>query len=299
MRILIFGGNGMLGHKLIREFRESFEVWATLKGHFSEVDSFGIFDRDRTIAGVDATDAESVRRAVTEVRPDVVVNAVGIVKQKPASEDVQLTLSINSVFPRRLASLADEFGFKLITISTDCVFRGDRGNYNETDVPDATDLYGLSKFLGEVTTANCLTIRTSIIGRELATAHSIVEWFLSQRGKSVQGYTNAIYTGFPTIILANIIKSIIVDNPSMNGLYHVSADPISKFELLNLIDQTYRTGVEIKPFDDYKIDRSLNSTKFRQETGFSPLGWPEMIALMAADPTPYDNWRSFRSATIN
>jgi len=295
MRILIFGGKGMLGHQLVLGLRKGFEVWATLRGEFAEVEPFGIFENGRTLTQVDATNEDSIRSALAKVRPDVVINAIGVIKQVPASEDVTLTLAINSVFPRRLAALAGEFGFKLITISTDCVFSGDKGNYIETDVPNARDLYGMSKFLGEVTTGNCLTLRTSIIGRELASAHSIVEWFLSHRGSRVKGYVNAIYSGFPTTVLTDIIVGIIADHPSLSGLYHVSSDPISKFELLGLINKAYAAGVEIESFEEYRIDRTIDSTKFRLETGFCPMGWPEMIELMAADPTPYDRWRAYKS----
>jgi len=291
MRVLVIGGTGMLGHKLVQAFGDRFEVWTTIRGVFSDVERYGIFDRDRVIENIDVTDLESVRTAIENARPDVVVNATGIIKQVRESEDSVLTLKVNAVFPQRLAELAMEGGFRLITIGTDCVFSGDKGNYAEADVADARDLYGTSKLLGEVSYDNCLTIRTSIIGRELAGAHGLIEWFLSNRGKSVKGYVNAIYSGFPTVVLAEILSDIISDHPELSGIHHVSSDPISKHDLLHLLNEHYRANVQIEPFEDYVIDRSLNSSAFRNATGFLPQSWNAMIKKMAADPTHYDTWR--------
>ncbi len=224
-------------------------------------------------------------------KPDVIINAVGIIKQLPTSKEVVETLKINSIFPHQLAQIAQASGARLITISTDCVFNGRKGNYTEKDISDAEDLYGRSKNLGEVSAPGCLTLRTSIIGRELQTSHSLVEWFLSNRGKKVKGYTEAIYSGFPTIILADIITDLIENHKNLQGLYHVSSETISKFDLLCLLKDFYKVPIEIEPYADFEIDRSLDSSKFRKETGFAPLGWEEMIEKMAQDPTPYDNFR--------
>ncbi|HVE58488.1 MAG TPA: SDR family oxidoreductase [Pyrinomonadaceae bacterium] len=291
MKVLVVGGNGMLGHKLIQSWNERFEVWATLKGHLADYEKYGIFDKKRTLDLVDAEKPETVEKAIAEIRPQVIFNAVGIIKQLPTSKNVIKTVTINSIFPHRLAEMAGKSGARLINISTDCVFDGEKGHYTEEDISNATDVYGKSKNLGEVTGENCLTLRTSIIGRELQTSHSLVEWFLSNRGKKVKGFVNAIYSGFPTIVLADIIADLIENHQSLSGLYHVSAEPINKFELLKLINEAYQTDIEIEAFADFRIDRSLDSTKFRNETGFYPLSWDEMIEKMADDPTPYDEWR--------
>ncbi len=291
MSILIFGGNGMLGHKLVQVLGAKFEVWTTVRNTISELERFGIFNSERTIEHIDVTDIDLVRPAIEKAKPDVVINATGVIKQLPESKDVVQTLKINSVFPQRLAQFSRQFEFRLITVSTDCVFSGEKGNYSETDIPDTDEVYGISKLLGEVNTDNCLSIRTSIIGKELATAHSLVEWFLSNRGKTVKGYTHAIYSGFPTIVLAEILSGIIADHPELQGVYHISSDPINKFDLLNLLNKFYQANVNIEPFEDYVIDRSLDSSAFRTVTGFSPLGWEQMIEQMASDPTPYETWR--------
>lgn len=291
MKILVFGSSGMLGHKLIQVLSPHAEVWGTLRDQFSPFGRSGILDEARCVSNVDATDEAGIRRAIELVRPEVVLNAIGVVKQLPTSKDVITTLTINSIFPHRLAQLAEEFGCRLVTISTDCVFDGAKGNYAEADAPNAKDLYGKSKNLGEVEYGRALTLRTSIIGRELATAHSLVEWFLSNEGGAVKGYRQAIYSGFPTVVLANIIRDLVFEHPDLTGLYHVSSDPIDKYELLKLLNDHYKANVDIEPSDEVRIDRSLDSTRFRNQTGFRPDEWPEMIEQMAADPTPYRQWK--------
>lgn len=291
MRILVFGAAGMLGHKLIQVLGREADVWGSLRGDAGPFLRFGILDRSRCLPNIHAEDETAIRTALETVRPNVVINAVGIVKQLPVSKDVIPTLMVNSIFPHRLSQLADEFGFRLFTISTDCVFDGRKGNYRETDQPDAVDLYGRSKNLGEVISDRALTIRTSIIGRELATSHSLVEWFLSNEGRSVRGFTKAIYSGFPTIVLADIIKNLIFGFPDLSGLYHVSSDPISKYELFGLLMKYFRSKIEIVASDDLVIDRSLDSSMFRTATGFEPDSWDKMIEGMASDPTPYDKWK--------
>lgn len=286
-KVLIIGGSGMLGHKLVQALGERFEVWATLHGSFDSVERYGIFDRQCTVENIDVTDIEKVRAVLNTSRPDVVINAVGVVKQVPGAHDVVHTLQINSIFPQRLAELSDEVGFRFITISTDCVFDGTKGMRTEDDAADALDLYGQSKHWGEVTGGRCLTLRTSIIGRELATRHSLVEWFLSNRGCTVKGFANAIYSGFPTVVFADIIARLVVDHPDLNGLYHVSSEPIDKFRLLSLINERFNAGVQLERDEEFRIDRSLDSAKFREVTGFVPPSWEKMIERMAADPTRY------------
>lgn len=289
MKVMVIGGTGMLGHKVVQTLSPRFDVTCTVRGSFNTVTHLGIFERNHVIENVDAEDLAAVASAIDVAEPDVVINCVGVIKQLPTSKDVVKTLTINSIFPHRLAALADQTGFRLITISTDCVFGGAKGNYAEDDPADALDLYGRSKQLGEVIDGRRLTIRTSIVGRELGTSHSLVDWFLSQTGK-VNGYVNAIYSGFPTVILAEILGMIISDHPRLAGLYHVSSEPINKFDLLMLIKERLGLNIEIEPFENFSIDRSLDSSRFREETGFVSLPWLEMVDRMFSDPTPYDDW---------
>jgi len=281
----------MLGHKLVDCWRGKFDVWTTIRGKFDDSEQYKLFDEQKTCSNINVENIETVEKIIKAISPDVIVNAVGIIKQIETSKDVIKTLTVNSIFPHQLTTLAKSYGSRLLTISTDCVFSGQKGNYQENDVADALDLYGKSKNLGEVSEENCLTLRTSIIGRELKTNHSLVEWFLSQAGKKVKGYKNAVFSGFPTIVLADIIADLILRHKKIQGLYHVSSQPISKFDLLLLLKKSYKIEIEIEPFENYKIDRSLDSTKFRRETNFQPPSWEEMIEKMVNDPFPYSKLR--------
>jgi len=289
MRVLVFGAGGMLGHKIMQVLGSDHEVFGTVRGDTKQLKRFA--PDDRIVAGISVEDPDSIRRAIGTIKPEVVINAIGIIKQLPDSKNVISTLTVNSIFPHRLAELGEEFGFRLVTISTDCVFSGSRGNYSEDNVPDAVDLYGKSKNLGEATGGNCLTLRTSIIGHELGTAHSLIDWFLSNRGGKVKGFANAIYSGFPTVVFAAIIDNLIRNYPKLEGLYHVSSDPISKYDLLNLVNKAYAADVTIERDEEFKLDRSLDSTRFRAETGFSPKSWEQMIEVMAEDSQIYGRWK--------
>ena len=281
----------MLGHKIWQTFAPQFDVYATLRGAVREYRSFGIFDESRAIGEVSAEDFDSVARAFGAVQPDVVVNCIGIVKQDPSAKDPTACIAVNSLFPHSLVELCRPLGARLIHLSTDCVFSGRKGNYSENDVPDAEDLYGRTKLTGEVAGEGCLTIRTSMIGRELKGSHGLLEWFLSQRDGRVSGFKRAIFSGFTTQALAEVIGKIIVDQPQLSGIWHVAAEPISKFDLLRLVKQTYGLAIEIDPDETFVCDRSLDGSRFRAITGFQPPSWPEMIQRLHDDRTPYDEIR--------
>ena len=222
-----------------------------------------------------------VTEVMAKVRPQAVINCVGIIKQLAAAKDPFLSVAVNSLLPHRLHRLCQASGARLIHFSTDCVFSGRTGNYTEDDPSDALDLYGRSKFLGETPGEGALTIRSSIIGRELGTASGLVEWFLSQRGRRVEGYTRAIYSGFTTVEMARIVRMILLEHSELSGTLHVSSERISKSDLLMLIRRAYALDVEIVPDDRVQIDRSLDSTRFRGLTRYAPPSWPQMIEEMA------------------
>jgi dTDP-4-dehydrorhamnose reductase len=291
MKILILGGRGMLGHKVWQVCRDGFDCRATIRGEAVPAAERATFPPDETMAGVDAADFATVERAVDQAQPDVVVNAIGIVKQLDAAADPVISIEMNALFPHRLARLTAARGARLIHISTDCVYTGRAGRYTE-DVPsDADDLYGRSKRLGEPTGPGALTIRTSIVGRELQGAHGLVEWFLGRRGGRVKGFTRAWFSGLTTAALAGTIVRVIDRHPDVSGLYHVAADRISKHELLGLVNDAFGAGITIDADETFEIDRSLDAGRFRAATGWAPAPWPEMVARLAADPTPYDEWR--------
>ncbi len=291
MKVLILGGGGMLGHKLWQICGPRFDCWTTARSAPGRYARYALFHPDRLLGGVDAADFGTVVRAVDRVHPEVVVNAIGVVKQRPASQDAITSLTVNALFPHLLLRHCEAMGARLVHISTDCVFSGRKGMYTEADLPDADDLYGRSKLLGEVRSPRCLVLRTSMVGRQLETSYGLVEWFLSQRGGCVRGYTNAIFSGLSTLVLGRLIADIIERHDALVGLYHVASEPISKYEVLCALQDAYGIRVEIQPSAEVRIDRSLDSSRFRAATRFAPPSWSQMIQEMAADPTPYKEWR--------
>jgi len=288
MRALILGAGGMLGHKLCRVFRNRFDTWAAIRGNPQAYRRFGLVDEQRLIGGVQATYMDSVVGAFAAVRPDAVVNCVGIIKQLKEAHDYLPSITINALFPHRLAQLCRATGTRMIHISTDCVFSGRKGNYSEDDIPDAEDLYGRTKLLGEVTGPGCLTIRTSMIGQGLRPGPSLIDWFICQRGKSVKGYARAIYSGLSTLALAEVIAGILERHSDLSGLWHVSSEPINKYDLLGLVNQAFGLGISIERDESFECDRSLDSSRFREVMGFTPPHWRDMVARMARDSTGYD-----------
>ena len=280
IKILIIGCSGMLGNTLVRYFLDNpnFIVRGTVRTD-AAASLLPSNVRDSIFVGIDADNLGAIDELLESFRPDVVINCVGVVKQLSSANDPLVSLPINSLFPHRLARVCASSGSRLIHISTDCVFTGSKGMYCESDMPDARDMYGISKFLGEVDYPNAVTLRTSIIGHELSGTRSLVDWFLSQQ-KSVLGYKNAIFSGLPTIELAKVISRYVIPNPQLTGTYHVSAEPINKYELLKIIAEVYRKEIQIVNDIDVKIDRSLDSSRFRALTGFTPSTWFEMVSLM-------------------
>jgi dTDP-4-dehydrorhamnose reductase len=288
MKILILGGTGMLGHRLLLDLSVNHEVWATIRGDFAALPDF--LPKKRVFPAIDAKILSRIARPIKMIRPDVVINCIGLIKQRDI--DPLDAIDLNSRLPHQLAQICARANARLIHISTDCVFSGKTGMYSEDDTPDAYDIYGKTKNLGEVVNQpHVLTIRTSLIGRELANRVSLLEWFLAQRG-SCGGYSKAVFSGFPTYAVAQWLNDYVLPRPDLHGLYHVSAAPIDKFTLLQLFKAAYHHDIEIAPNDKVVIDRSLDSTRFRQATGFVPQDWETMIQTMANDPTPYADWRA-------
>ena len=283
MRILVLGGDGMLGHRLLLSWRPVHEVRVTLHQDLAAYRHLGLFSADNAFAGVDARSIERIAPIVSDFRPEAVVNAVGIVKQRSEASAAIPSLEINSLLPHRLALVCAAAGARLVHLSTDCVFSGRKGAYTESDPPDAEDLYGRSKYLGEVAGPGCLTLRTSIIGRELSRKTGLLEWFLSQRGGTVKGFRNAIFSGFTTHEMARIIERLLIRSPSAHGVYHVSSAPISKYDLLRKIDQALQLDITIVPDDALRCDRSLDSSRFRKEFGYRPPSWDEMVVELARE----------------
>jgi dTDP-4-dehydrorhamnose reductase len=279
-KVLVLGVTGMLGNAVFRLFAQSlaFETHGTARSsaglrHFDEA------LRPHIHVGVDVEQQDHLVQLFTRVRPDVVINCIGLVKQLAEADDPLAALPINALLPHRLARLAALAGARLVHVSTDCVFTGRQGLYKESDAPDAIDLYGRSKLLGEVDEPNAVTLRTSIIGHELSSTHSLVGWFLAQEGR-VKGYTRAVFSGLPTVELAKVIRDHVLPRPDLRGLWHVSSEPIAKYDLLQLLKAAYGKSIEIDPDEKLVIDRSLDSTRFRSETCWQPASWTELVDSM-------------------
>lgn len=293
MRVLVLGGSGMLGHKLVEGLGPRFETWAAVRGDVPSPAAAPLLPAARTVTRVRAEEPATIARALDASGAEAVVNAIGIVKQADAARDPVPSIRVNALFPHELAAACAARGARLVHVSTDCVFSGARGGYGEDDLPDATDLYGRSKLLGEVTgSAGALTIRTSIVGRELHGAQGLLEWFLSQRGGTVRGFSRAIFSGLTTAALTDLVGDLLADHAGLSGLYHVAAEPIDKLALLTLVRDRLAADVAIEPDDAFAIDRSLDAARFRAATGWTAPSWEEMVAALAADPTAYEELRA-------
>lgn len=283
MKILILGASGLIGSTMYRVLSSvvEYNVSGTIREpsllrHFrSEIQS-------NLISGIDLLNTDALADLLKSMRPDVVINCAGITKHLPNAEHPLVALPINSLMPHRVAALCELSGAKFIHVSTDCVFLGDKGNYKESDYPDARDIYGKSKALGEVHEGNSLTIRTSTIGHELIGSHGLLNWFLNQNNECL-GYKNAIFSGLPTVVLAQVFRDYILPSNTLRGLYHIAAKPIDKYSLLNLIAKKYQKQITINSNDTFSIDRSLDCTQFSKNTGFIAPEWPELINIMFND----------------
>jgi|SRR5450830_474946 len=283
MKVLVFGAGGMIGSAMFRGLSvpSEWQVWGTLRS----ADAIAFFSeqqRERLLIVPDVENNDQLVRIFAQVQPDVVVNCIGLTKHHKEAEDPLLAIPLNALLPHRMADLCKVAGARLIHISTDCVFAGTRGNYIEDDAPDATDIYGKAKHLGEVTNvSHAITLRTSTIGHELKSAYGLLEWFLAQQ-QSCKGFSRAVFSGLPNTVFAEIVRDHVIPRPELHGLYHVSADPIGKYELLQLIAHQYGKQIDIIRDNNFVIDRSLNSERFNQATGYRVASWLDLIRAMHA-----------------
>lgn len=282
MNVLVLGASGMIGHAMFRILTESslLEVWGSVrtledKQYFHE----GL--ASRLVVSGDLERRETVPRLFSSIGPDIVINCVGLTKHRPASSDPLMSIPINALFPHWLSDQCAATGARLIHVSTDCVFSGLRGGYNELDAPDARDVYGKTKQLGEVDYPHAVTLRTSTIGHELQSSFGLVDWFLSQKGQC-RGFSRALFSGLTNIEFARVVKEFVLTNPQLRGVYHVGGDCINKYELLRMIANIYGATIEILRDEEFIIDRSLDSGRFQSATGYMPPTWLEMIQHMHA-----------------
>jgi dTDP-4-dehydrorhamnose reductase len=294
-RIVVLGGGGMLGHKVFQTLSARWpDTWTTLRGTRAALPAWAapIFPPERLVEGLDAMDLAAVDALLERLRPDVVVNCVGAIKQRDEARNPLPSITLNALLPHRLAAAVAGWGGRVIHFSTDCVFSGRRGSYTEADPSDAEDLYGKTKFLGEVAAPNALTLRTSIIGRELSHHHSLLDWFLSQEGGRVRGFTRAWWSGVTTNHLAGFVAEVIERHPGLQGLYQLSSGRISKYDLLLELRAGLGLEVEVEPDDAELCDRSLVGARLEAATGYRTPPWEALIAGLAQDPTPYPTMKT-------
>ncbi|HYA89352.1 MAG TPA: SDR family oxidoreductase [archaeon] len=299
--VLILGGTGMLGHKIFQHLEARLpNVWCSIRGsvHDPGLEKIALFQSGHVLERIDLLDSDSIESLISGFRPHTVVNCAGLVKQRPESNQSVPAIQVNSLLPHRLLKACQQTGARLIHISTDCVFNGRGGPYREEDPPDAEDLYGRTKALGEVTGPQALTLRTSMIGRELLHFHALLEWFLGQNHGRVRGYRSALYSGVTTNYLACVIERLITHHPSLSGLYQLAGPAISKFDLLHFFRDAYGLDIEIIPDDSFVCDRRLDGSPFEKATGLVSPPWPEMIRQLANDRTPYEEWRARAHAAV-
>ena len=285
MRVLVLGGNGMLGHKLCQILPNQMDVWATIRGGTVNHE---FLSNERLIKNIPVQDTQRVKEVIESVAPDAVINAVGIVKQRDEAKQAVPSIRVNSLFPHQLADICEPHNIRVIQISTDCVFSGLRGNYSELDVPDPVDLYGRSKLIGELNRPGCLTLRTSIIGWQLNTFTSLLSWFALQRESAIKGYRKAIYSGLTTAVLAQLIGDLILTRPELHGIYQVASTPITKFDLLvGLGKELGWEDISIQPDDQFYCDRTLLGIRFATATGWRAPDWGFMISNLAQEWPAY------------
>lgn len=281
MRILILGGDGMLGHQLLDSWQGQHTVAVTLRQPLLDYANYGQFNRENSFAGVDVREFSKLTQVVEDFRPDAVINAVGIIKQRDDAADAVQSIEINALLPHKMAALCEELGIRFVQISTDCVFSGSQGMYSEDDLPDAKDLYGRSKLLGEVSTNGTITLRSSIIGLEISRKKSLIEWFLAQQG-IIRGFKRAIYSGVTTLEMARIIEYLLMQHPNLSGVWQVASQPINKHELLcELLERLPELDIVIEADDSFVCDRSLDGSRFQQISGYEIPSWPMMLDELA------------------
>ncbi len=274
------GATGLIGSHIFRYL--SSNTFHNVFGSIRKLEDIRYFSdryQSNLYPHINIKNSANVLNIFEMVKPEVVINCIGLTKHIPQASDPIKMIELNATWPHRLAKICSNFGAKLIHISTDCVFLGSKGNYLELDVPDASDWYGRTKLLGEVNYGGHLTLRTSTIGHELHTKYGLLEWFLAQ-DKECVGFSKAVFSGLPSVVFAEVIEKFVLPHAELRGLYQVSADPISKFDLLKLIAAVYGKKIMILQDHQFTIDRSLNHEKFKAATGYIPSAWPDLIESM-------------------
>jgi len=267
-KILVFGSDGMLGSALVRRLRDSgvSVIGTSLSG-------------SADIQNIDISSLHCLRTAFLFARPTVVINCAGIVKSETQNE--HMMYEVNARAPHQIAAIAKTLNCKLLHISTDCVFDGKNGNYDENSSTNANDAYGRSKAEGEDVARHphCVVLRTSFIGRDLRRKRGLLEWLL--RSDTVVGFSKAKWSGLSAPELARVITKIALTCPEISGLYNVPGPVITKANLIRLLAKSFKLNTQISDAENPVIDRTLNGDKLKNEIGYSAPDWKEMANELA------------------
>ncbi len=287
MKLLILGGSGMVGHSLVRKLSRNHEVFCALRKNqkFESVNFFdNVIKESNCIFIEDINEHTNLKNIIENLSPDILINCIGVIKQRNNADNLSNMIKINALLPQILNEICKQNKVKLIHLSTDCVFSGDKGNYKEIDNPDPIDKYGESKLLGEINDGgDALTIRTSFIGPELFNKKSLFEWIKSQKNREVEGYDNAIYSGLTTNVFSRIIDEVIKEHLYLSGVWHISSNPISKYDLIQKINHKLNLNIKINRNSSFQCNRSLNSSEFIKKTKIIIPSWEEMINELYED----------------
>lgn len=294
MKLLILGADGMLGHKLFQILGAAYsDCYGTISGKITDApwSQCPFLNPDNVYSNVDAMNFQGLEQLIRTVDPDYVINCFRVATHGTQIAPPIKNITVNSLLPHRLAEICATFGIRLIHFSSDCVFSGKKGFYAEEDTPDATHAYGQSRLLGDVYADNTLVLRGSVVGRELIGNSSLLEWFLLQKGKEINGFTKAIYSGISSIETARMVRMILGETPGLTGLFNVASEPISKYDLLNLAKESFQVDVTLHKEEGFSVDRSLNGEKFKAATDYVPPTWSTMMIELAKENKQYNDWR--------
>jgi len=283
-RVLVLGVNGLIGHTMYRKLKqEGFEVFGTMRRAKIEFMQYDFLQADTIIDGLDVQEISNVSEVILQIQPSVVVNCIGITRRKDEISNSIQAIKINALLPHQIAKICQDMSIRMIHLSTDCVFSGDFGLYTEDSIPDASDMYGRTKAMGEVLdNPNCLTLRSSFLGTEISDRTELLEWLLSQKGRTIKGYTKAIYSGVSTVYLSSVITEILRHYPQLSGLYQIAPDtPISKYDLLCIAKNAFNIDVEIVENDSFVSDKSLSGARLKKVMNYRVPSWHDMLQELA------------------
>jgi len=290
LKILILGAGGMLGHKLYQTLSKTYDdvipVFRKNKEHYHK---FNLYKPEKMIGNTDVTDQSKLLAVLNSVKPDIICNCIGKTTRKINSEDSQSVIYLNSFLPHFISKWSSENNSYFIHFSTDCVFSGKNGPYKPNDFRDSRDLYGLSKILGETNSKYGLTIRTSIVGREIENQTEFFEWIFSSKNKSVSGYKNVFYSGVTTNYLSEVVAQLITKDSKSHGLLQVASPPISKLNLIKKVNSLFGLGMKINTDASKVSNKILSPVKFTITSGIKTQTWDEMLNTLKKENSYYEN----------